>query len=795
MLRKIKLLKASSVLLYVASFLYFVVAACSYSVGAYDIAIPTVIFAVLSLVLGLCVLDIREKRDLSNLGHNGKIYLLVVTILSIICCPAFICNLVALCSKKEDKYVLVEKEVAPVEVKEKKARPIYATRPFITACSSLALIFAASAGASGFEHSAGKVEVTNFTLTQEMTKKYNDGKVTVASGEKAFVIGNEDSTYSCTMYRPKTATADNKLPVVFVLPGFTRTKATMAQYAIELSRRGAVVFTNDPGGQGSTTETSTAGANGIEYLVQYVYNNPEFDFCDKDRMGATGHSAGGGNVITLASDFTGSTYSKSIIKAVYNSGYIKTSAANKFKSLKCNAAMSYAYYDEGAFRYQEDQTAFEVIADRFINEVANERDYELNGTMGRDLVADFEYGDMSKGTYRVVHREKINHCFEMYDRVSISNTINFFVKALEIDTELTGMEQVWFGKELLNGIALASAFTFIIALIGTLMKIPFFATIKYKKEEETGELETRGEVKAAAPKTLRTRITFWVSMIVSAVIACFDYIPLAYLSVTSPKLFPVGNSSSVYTTQFPARMINAILLWAVINGLIGLVIYFLTMGIDNIVELVKAKKENREPVFDWGKIEPLKVHGKSGLGVLANVGKIILLIAIGYWGFYGLVHLNYLAFHQDFRFMLVSAAPLNARMLATSWEYIPLIAIFYLSNSIRVNGSIAKEGWAEWKVLVVSALANSIGLGFILLINYFCYFTTGSPFFGYASGGTEVWLYINMVFGLVTMMFILPIFNRILYKRTGSVYVGALICAAIFVTMTIAASVSYIPGF
>ena len=52
------------------------------------------------------------------------------------------------------------------------------------------------------------------------------------------------------------------------------------------------------------------------------------------------------NVITLASDMAGGSYETSIIKAVYDSGYIKISAANKFKNLKCNAAMSYAYYDE-----------------------------------------------------------------------------------------------------------------------------------------------------------------------------------------------------------------------------------------------------------------------------------------------------------------------------------------------------------------------------------------------------------------------------------------------------------------
>ncbi len=792
MLRKKKLLKASSILLYVFSFLWFVSAACSFSVGFYALMIPSLIFAFVALVTGLALLTITEKKDLSKIEGKLKIALIVWTVLSITSIPAFICCLVALCSKKEDDYVIVpiEKKEEPIEEnKESKKKCLWTSRSFITACSALVLTFAASAAAMGVETTAGKVEVTNFTLTKAMTEENNDGMV----NGKAFVIEDEKDTYSCTMYRPRTATADNPMPVVFVLPGFTRTKATMAQYAIEMSRRGMVVFTSDPGGQGGTTATSTSGANGIEYLVQYVYNSPKYDFIDKSRIGATGHSAGGGNVITLAADMAGTTdYSKSIIKSVYNSGYIKTSAAGKFAKLRCNAAMSYAYYDEGAFRYQEDLTAFEVIADRFINEVTNDHTGEA-GT--RDLVVDFEYGNIDDGTYRVVHREKINHCFEMYDQVSISNTINFFVKTLNVDTTLDGMDQVWFAKEFFNGVALAAGFTFVIALIGFLVKIPFFATIKHKKEQETGELAPRGQLAyKPAPKTLRTRITFWVSMIITAIIACLDYIPLANLSVTWTQLFPVGNSASVYTTQFPARMINAVLLWAVINGIIGLLIYFGTMLVDNLIEKIKAQKEGRDPIYDWSKIEPLKVHGTSAGAVVGNVGKIILLIAIGYFSFYGLVHANYAAFHQDFRFLMVSASPLNARMLATSWEYIPLIAIFYLSNAIRVNGSIAKEGWKEWKVIVVSALANSLGLAFILLINYFCYFTTGAPFYGYASGGTEVWLYVNMVFALVTMMFILPIFNRIFYKRTGSVYVGAIICAAIFVTMTITASVSYIPA-
>ena len=52
-----------------------------------------------------------------------------------------------------------------------------------------------------------------------------------------------------------------------------------------------------------------------------------------------------------------------------------------------------------------------------------------------------------------------------------------------------------------------------------------------------------------------------------------------------------------------------------------------------------------------------------------------------------------------------------------------------------------------------------------------------------------------MVFALVVMMFILPIFNRIFYKKTGNVWSGAITWCLIFVMMTISASVSYIPMY
>lgn len=92
-------------------------------------------------------------------------------------------------------------------------------------------------------------------------------------------------------------------------------------------------------------------------------------------------------------------------------------------------------------------------------------------------------------------------------------------------------------------------------------------------------------------------------------------------------------------------------------------------------------------------------------------------------------------------------------------------------------------------------LANSLGLVFIIVINYVVYFQTGTVFYGYYSptDSNEMWLYINMVFALVVMMALLPIFNRLIYKKTGNVYAPAVLWCMIFIMMSLSASISFIP--
>lgn len=781
--------KISPIISYVFTVLYMIVAAMFFSVGNY-LYIPFIALALISLYDGILVSSVYERPN-ELTAKNDKIKYLVYLCVSIVSPISFILNLIVYFKRTDetDEKPAYKSVIAPKLAVKK---PFFKQTNFIIVIISLYLILSSGFMGMFFETSGFSVTVTDFTLTKEMTESYHT--------YDDDVIKNDSLHYGVTMYVPNSVNAENTGSTVIVMPGFTRTKATMAQYAIELSRRGFVVFTLDPNEQGASgyvgfdengeSMSYTTGANGLYYLIDYIYTNTElFDFIDRNNIGLIGHSAGGGNVMDAAQHFNRpiADYSKSWIKAVYCSGYIKTSAANRYSTIYANAAMAYAYYDEGAFRYQDDSTALEVISLRFVNEVSGKN----NGLTAYEI--DKEYGSMADGTYRVIHREPTNHCFEMYDGLSIANSISFFTSALHMNTSLAPSEQIWFMKEICTLLSLVAGFMLIISLSGLLIaNVPFFALAKGKRiingayvDEETLSAAVDEPELLPPPRrrTNYTKILFWSTFILTAIIACLDYVPLAYLSI---KWLPDA-ASNKFTTLFPARMVNAILLWATVNGLVGLILFFGTIFIENLVIKLRAKRRGEEVTLDWSKFRPLKTDWK-GLGVT------FLLAIILFCVFYGMIAFNYALFHQDFRFLLISAAPLSTRFIVTWLEYIPLIFIFYIGNSIRVNCGIGYEGWSETKTTIVSAIGNSVGLVFILIINYYCFFSTGSPFYGYfGNPAEEVWLYINMVFALVPMMFILPIFNRLFYRQTNRVYLGPLVTCMIFVMMTLSASISFMP--
>jgi hypothetical protein len=89
--------------------------------------------------------------------------------------------------------------------------------------------------------------------------------------------------------------------------------------------------------------------------------------------------------------------------------------------------------------------------------------------------------------------------------------------------------------------------------------------------------------------------------------------------------------------------------------------------------------------------------------------------------------------------------------------------------------------------MLVNGLGNSVGLLLILAIQYWHLARTGQVFW------TDGWLYVNLLLGVIPMMFILPYYNRICFRMTGKVWLGPLVTCLLFIMMMLTNNVCYIP--
>ena len=273
------------------------------------------------------------------------------------------------------------------------------------------------------------------------------------------------------------------------------------------------------------------------------------------------------------------------------------------------------------------------------------------------------------------------------------------------------------------------------------------------------------EVPDALPRqSKKGRLIFWSVFFLSAAVACISFIPMVEVA----KIFFEDAANRKLTWYFPQRMNNSVMLWAAFNGIIGILIFLFsyeTFGKNHGV-----KKDS------WG----LKIN-------ITDLIKTFVLSLIIFSTFYLFLYLNYFLFHVDYRFWFMGVRIFQPEMLLVLMMYFPLFFIFFFSNSLRVNGAMRFKDQPEWLSILIACFANSLGLIFIIIIQYVTYFDTGTVFW------TDNWLSVNLLFGIVPMMFILPIFNRAFFKITGRSYLGPLVTCLVFIMILSTNTVIYLP--
>lgn len=583
------------------------------------------------------------------------------------------------------------------------------------------------------------------------------GKVSI----KSIILPTQNGQHLVyDLYKPVSVSKENKAPFVIVVPGFQRSKEALSNIAIELSRRGIVVALIDPYAQGLSSSSlqrrsATKEGYGMFALVDFAYSNKFFNYIDKNKIGTTGHSMGG-NAAIRGGNYFGTQALKnnefSKLHSIYISGYVLTLKDNILKNIRSNAGMSYALYDEGAFRNELsgwDASDMRIAPEsiRFINQGLLQANPQVS-----EVELGKYYGSTSDRSLRVVHNEKLIHPFQPYNSLATSNQIDFFMKVFDLKKTIKSSNQIWQWKELLTLISMISALLMLIPLTRLLLTTKIFNSLVMEVP------------KPLATQTNHAKIIFWITFFLGATIACISFIPM----VDAAKfIFPEASNREI-TWFFPQRMNNSVMLWAALNGIVGYLLFFTSY-------------------FLFG-----KNHGVSISSWGANVDKHYLLkaliLAITIFGIYYLILFSiYFIFHVDYRFWFMGVRIFQPEMLLVLLMYSPLFFVFFLSNSLRVNGSMRIENQSEWLSMLIGGFGNSLGLMMIIIIQYVTFALSGTVYW------TDNWLSVNLLFAIVPMMFVLPYFHRYFFNMTGRIYLGPMITTLVFIMILSTNTVLYLP--
>jgi hypothetical protein len=598
----------------------------------------------------------------------------------------------------------------------------------------LSVVLLTSLGASLVQSSGGRVQVQDIKIPTQ------NGQWLVAD-----------------LFKPRSATAENPSPLVIVVPGFQRSKEALSNIAIEFARRGIVAISIDPYAQGGSSSSlsrraATTEGYGMFAVVEYAAGTPNLNYIDTTRIGATGHSAGGNAAIRGANYFGKEaqlTGKPSKLHSVFVSGYVLTLTDEVLGDVRSNVGMSYAYYDEGAYRNElksaDMRRAPEAL--RLINSTRT-----TGAVMLDEVTLGKYYGNIEERTLRVVHNERILHPFQPYIIEATANQIEYFEEVFAIDSGLSSRDQIWYWKEFFSLISLVAAVVLLVPMGQALLRIPVFESLVHPLPPALPRPQGRG------------RTLFWMLFAIAALIACFSYIPMSELS----QVIFVAASSREATWFFPQRMNNAVMMWAVLNGLVGFLMFWLSYRFHG--------KQHGVASAMWG----AKIK-RSALGKTLSLALMLFL------SYYLLLFTIYYVLHVDYRFLFMGVRIFRPVELMLLFVYAPFFFLFFLSNSLRVNGAMRSEGQAEWKSMLIAGIGNSLGLLLIVVVQYATFVATGTVYW------TDGWLYVNLLFAVVPMMFVLPYFNRYFFRMTGRIYLGPMVTCLVFIMILLTNTVVYLP--
>ena len=670
----------------------------------------------------------------------------------------------------------------------------------------------------------GKVDVTTSSLKYESEDDPN-------------LKGN--ITYK--LYKPKSATVDTKAPAMLLLHGYQNDHETNAAYAIELSRRGVVVMSIDEFGHGSTDisminrgyvnfkvtnnyadpdNDKPAGEERIpisgqsRYKVLMNFSNlsffddiyskdndgneikhsdmggvfaydalSKFAFVDNTRMSVSGHSMGTWASWSVAAYYSGTDIMPKA--TILQAGELFGKDAYDSENIKFNNVLLLtAKYDE--FNYFRDYSPKtvddDVISDSITRQFLGLEESNEKAQWNK------KYGNFEDGTARERALFNTNHRLLTHNHDAVTLSINWLKEAIGIESPLDPSSHAFMIKETLVLVGTLSAICAMVAFFEILILIPFFKTVAEP-----------GIIQARATK-VKKGWRFWIPAVITILTAGLTY---PFMTQLGHGLLPLPES------VFRMTIGNGFLAWYLL--------LIIVMLLTTIIPFVKNRKKN-PLVVPTHTEEPKKVSAKevskvevqvsSSSSVKAKVslrndytdlgfsrtshkekfdwallGKGALIAVLMAGLMYGLLAICEFAFQLDFRFIWPFFKTFTPERILQFLVYILIFVVFFVLNNSKVFAQLQNKGMAQkgfvgfLKSWWPCALMMTGGVLLLMLIEYIPFFIGAGPGMDLIFSSTFGGPFMSLMIVFVPQVLVFSILDTYLYRKTGNIWVGAILVA------------------
>ncbi len=553
---------------------------------------------------------------------------------------------------------------------------------------------------------------------------------------------------SALLFIPDGVTAENPAPAIVCSHGWYNTREMQDLNYVEYARRGYVVLSINMYGHGDSDDLTNGtwwnpenGANGMYDAVKLMASLP---YVDASRIGVTGHSNGArASREAVLLDNQAETPLIAAVLLVSNDA-VYTDENKQYINMfgDRDAGIVACQYDEFFHRVvQADGSKSspreyinQVTAQSFLNFGKDPAGLETRS--GYTLYTENVDG---KDAVRVIYNPNQIHPWAHFSGSVVSSSLEFFDAALGTPSPIASGNQIWQWKAVFNLVGLVGFFIFLVSFVLVMLETRTFAVLK--AEGPVLQAETTG----------KGRAWLWGGLAAGAVFSMLCYQLIYTWSTTARPAF---------FNQTPPFYIG---MWSLLCGLFTLLVLFLSYRL-------------------YGKANGLSLREQGVVLAKGKVGKTILLGLLSAVAAYSLVFLADYFFKTDFRLWCFTLRAFDADKLGIVLKYLPFFLVFYVVNSVAINGfNFVCIGKKEWVNTVVMAAFNALSPAIMIVWMYAHFFNTGfTTTDSYGVGGSIIGIWL---FPIVVILPLAAIISRIIYKKTRNPYISGIAMAIIATTM------------